>query len=177
MPMLLPQGVHVAHPEHLYHRRPMVPAHSGRLIAVISPDTEQVVAQVAEADATDMDAAVAAARRRVRPWPLAHHAPGQRIAAFRAMIAHLRPRADELARAWTAQIGGLASFAGPMHQGALMALDGIAGFAEGFRFIEQRPSHAAAAALIVQEPVGVVAAIAPWNGPFGSWPTRWPMPC
>jgi acyl-CoA reductase-like NAD-dependent aldehyde dehydrogenase len=34
-------------------------------------------------------------------------------------------------------------------------------------FVEQRPSHAAAAALIVQEPVGVVAAIAPWNGPFG----------
>ncbi|PTR09293.1 MULTISPECIES: aldehyde dehydrogenase [unclassified Novosphingobium] len=165
--MLLPHGVHIAHPERLYIGGQWVPAHSGRLIEIISPDSEQVVARVAEADAADMDAAVAAARAAFDhgPWP--DTPPAQRIAAFRAMIDHLRPRADELARAWTAQIGGLASFAGPMHQGALFALDGIAGFAQDFRFIEQRPSHAAAAALIVQEPVGVVAAIAPWNGPFG----------
>lgn len=164
---LLPDGVTIAHPLCLFIGGAWVPAHSGRVIDLVSPDTEQVVGQVAEADEVDVDAAVAAARQAFDhgPWP--HTAPAERIAAFRRMLDCLRNRQPDLARAWTAQIGGLASFAGPMHAGAIMALEGIAGFAEQFRFIERRPSHAAAAALIVQEPVGVVAAIAPWNGPFG----------
>jgi acyl-CoA reductase-like NAD-dependent aldehyde dehydrogenase len=164
---LLPEGVHVAHPEQLYIGGQWVRANSGRLIDLISPDTEQVVARVAEADAADMDAAVAAARAAFDhgPWPSTP--PAERIAAFRRMVAHLQGRVDELARAWTAQMGGLASFAGPMHAGSVMVLEQIAGFAENFAFVEQRPSMGAAAGFVVHEPVGVVAAIAPWNGPFG----------
>ncbi|MDF8332510.1 aldehyde dehydrogenase [Novosphingobium cyanobacteriorum] len=165
--MLLPAGVNVLHPDKLFIGGQWVSAHSGRTIEIVSPDTEQVVAAVAEADEVDMDAAVAAAREAFDrgPWPTMP--PAERIAAFRRMIAHLRGRQDELARAWTAQIGGLASFAGPMHGGAVMTLEGIAGFAENFRFVEQRPTIGAAVGLLVHEPVGVVAAIAPWNGPFG----------
>lgn len=164
---LLPEGVHVAHPEQLYIGGQWVRASSGRLIDLISPDTEQVVARVAEADAADMDAAVAAARAAFDhgPWPSTP--PAERIAAFRRMVAHLQGRVEELARAWTAQMGGLASFAGPMHAGSVMVLEQIAGFAENFAFVEQRPSMGAAAGFVVHEPVGVVAAIAPWNGPFG----------
>jgi len=166
MPML-PEGVTIAHPDKLYIGGQWVLAHSGRMIPLISPDTEQVVAAVAEADAEDMDAAVAAARAAFDhgPWPSTP--PAERIAAFRRMVAHLQGRVDELARAWTAQMGGLASFAGPMHAGSVAVLAEIAGYAEGFAFVEQRPTRAAAAALIAFEPVGVVAAIAPWNGPFG----------
>ena len=54
-----------------------------------------------------------------------------------------------------------------MHVGSVAGLEQIAGFADAFDFVEQRPSMAAAVALIAYEPVGVVAAIAPWNGPFG----------
>lgn len=164
---LLPQGVAIAHPEQLYIGGQWVRANSGRLIDLISPDTEQVVARVAEADAADMDAVVAAARAAFDhgPWPSTP--PAERIAAFRRMVAHLQGRVDELARAWTAQMGGLASFAGPMHAGSVMVLEQIAGFAENFAFVEQRPSMGAAAGFVVHEPVGVVAAIAPWNGPFG----------
>ena len=166
MPML-PEGVTIAHPDKLYIGGQWMPAHSGRMIALISPDTEQVVAAVAEADEVDMDAAVAAARAAFDhgPWPSTP--PAERIAAFRRMVAHLQGRVDELARAWTAQMGGLASFAGPMHAGSVAVLEEIAGYAEGFAFVQQRPTRAAAAALIAYEPVGVVAAIAPWNGPFG----------
>ena len=163
---LLPEGVAIAHPEQLYIGGQWVRASSGRLIDLISPDTEQVVARVAEADAADMDAAVAAARAAFDhgPWPSTP--PAERIAAFRRMVAHLQGRVDELARAWTAQMGGLASFAGPMHAGSVMVLEQIAGFAENFAFVEQRPSMGAAAGFVVHEPVGVVAAIAPWNWPF-----------
>ena len=163
---LLPEGVTIAHPEMLYIGGRWLAPHSARLIEIVSPNTEQVVARVAEADEADMDAAVAAARAAfdTGPWPTTP--PAERIAAFRRMVDHLRARTGELATAWTAQMGGLSSFAGPMHMGAIMSLDQIAGFAEDFAFVEQRPSHAAAAALIAYEPVGVVAAIAPWNGPF-----------
>ena len=164
---LLPPGVAIAHPEHLYIGGAWVPAHSGRLIELISPDTENVVARVAEADDADMDAAVAAARHAFDHGPWARTGPAQRIAAFRRMIDQLEPRVPEVARAWTAQMGGLASFAGAMHAGSVLALKQIAGFAESFAFVEQRPSMAAACALVVHEPVGVVAAIAPWNAPFG----------
>lgn len=164
---LLPTGVSLRHPERVFIGGAWMPPHSDRLIDLISPDTEQVIARVAEADDVDADRAVAAARHAFDhgPWP--HMAPAERIAAFRRMIAHLEPRVPELARAWTAQMGGLAAFAGPMHAGSLAALDQIAGFAETFAFVEQRPSLAAACALVVHEPVGVVAAIAPWNAPFG----------
>ncbi len=164
---MTPQGVHIAHPDRLFIGGSWVTAHSGRSIDLISPNTEAVVGQVAEADEADMDAAVAAARQAFDhgPWPTTP--PAERIAAFRRMIDHLRGRTDELAKAWTAQMGGLASFAGPMHGGSVAVLDNIAGYAEAFAFTEQRPSTAAAAAIIAHEPVGVVAAIAPWNGPFG----------
>jgi acyl-CoA reductase-like NAD-dependent aldehyde dehydrogenase len=164
---MLPDNVSISHPEHLYIGGRWVAPHSGRLIEMVSPDSEAVIARCAEADDADIDAAVAAARQAfdAGPWP--HLPPAERIAAFRRMVAHLEARVPELARCWTAQIGGLASFAGPMHGGCVANLAQIAGFAEQFTFVERRPSSAAAAALVVHEPVGVVAAIAPWNGPFG----------
>jgi acyl-CoA reductase-like NAD-dependent aldehyde dehydrogenase len=38
---------------------------------------------------------------------------------------------------------------------------------EKFPFVETRPSSAVRSAIVAQEPVGVVAAIAPWNAPYG----------
>ncbi|MFM5953435.1 MAG: aldehyde dehydrogenase [Novosphingobium sp.] len=164
---MLPEGVKIAHPDKLYIGGEWVSPHSGRQLEMISPNTEAVVARCAEADETDMDRAVAAARHAFDHGPWATTAAGDRVAAFRRMVAHLETRVPELALAWTAQMGGLASFAGPMHGGSVMTLSQIADFAEKFAFVEQRPTHAAGAALIAHEPVGVVAAIAPWNGPFG----------
>jgi acyl-CoA reductase-like NAD-dependent aldehyde dehydrogenase len=46
-----------------------VAPHSGRLIESIDPSTEEVWAHIAEADASDVDAAVAAARAALSgPW-------------------------------------------------------------------------------------------------------------
>ncbi|WP_287384910.1 aldehyde dehydrogenase family protein, partial [Sphingobium sp.] len=43
----------------------------------------------------------------------------------------------------------------------------IAGYADSYPFVERRPSHMVNTAIVVQEPAGVVAAIAPWNAPYG----------
>ncbi|MDE2597370.1 MAG: aldehyde dehydrogenase [Sphingomonadales bacterium] len=164
---MLPRGVAIAHPDKLFIGGSWVQAHSGREIALASPDSGEIVARVAEADEADMDRAVAAARAAFDhgPWP--RMAKGERLALYRAMVEHLKARTDELARCWNAQVGGLMSFAPMMHMGGVMTLEQIGTFAEAFAFEEVRASHAAPAAILAHEPVGVVAAIAPWNAPFG----------
>jgi acyl-CoA reductase-like NAD-dependent aldehyde dehydrogenase len=157
----------IRHPDRLFIGGAWVPAHSGRMIEQVNPNTEEVFAAVAEADEADMDAAVAAARTAFDhgPWP--RMAPADRVAVMRRMSAILHARVGEVARAWTLQMGGLASFAGIMQAGSNMTFDNITTMAEGFPFVEQRPTVGAAVGLVAYEPVGVVAAIAPWNGPYG----------
>ncbi len=164
---MTPTGVNVANPEKVFIGGLWRPAHSGRSIEIVSPNTEQVVAVVAEADEADMDAAVAAARDAFDNGPWVALSPGERISHLRRMADHLRARESEIAKAWTAQMGGLASFAGPMTGGSTMTFDNIIAMAEKFAFVEQRPTIGAAVGLVAYEPVGVVAAIAPWNGPYG----------
>ena len=159
--------VDVQHPEKLWIGGRWVPAHSGRMIELISPNTERIVGAVAEADASDMDAAVAAARRAFDEGPWSRMRPAARIDVLRRMAEHLRARTSELARAWTLQMGGLSSFAGPMTAGSTMAFEQIIEAAAHFAFAETRSSPVVSCAIVAHEPVGVAVAIAPWNAPYG----------
>ena len=163
---MTPDGVTIAHPDKLYIGGHWVAAHSGREIEVVSPVTEAVIARVAEADAADMDRAVGAARAAFDqgPWPLM--APADRAAVVAKMAAILKTREGELAAAWTAQIGALAMIA-PMVVGTGTGLvRGYADLAATYDFVKPVPSAVAAQGILVREPVGVVAAIAPWNAPY-----------
>jgi acyl-CoA reductase-like NAD-dependent aldehyde dehydrogenase len=164
---MTPYGVTIKHPDHVFIGGEWVSAHSNRIIEIVDPNTEQVTAAVAEAGEADMDAAVAAARQAFDhgPWP--RLSPQERGLYLQKMLDIVRAREGELAKAWTAQMGGLVSFAGPMHMGANMTFESIVKMADSFQFLEKRTSYAAHTALIAYEPVGVVAAIAPWNGPYG----------
>ncbi len=164
---MTPEGVTIKYPDRVYIGGQWIAAHSGRMIEIVSPNSEQVVGAVAEADETDMDGAVAAAREAFDHGPWSRLSPAERGAAMMKMLAVLRTREPELAKAWTAQMGGLASIAGPMHMGANMTFEMIANMADTFQFVEKRPTQVAHTALIAYEAVGVVAAIAPWNGPYG----------
>jgi aldehyde dehydrogenase (NAD+) len=163
---MTPDGVTIAHPDKLFIGGEWVAPHGTAVIEIENPYTEEVVARVAHADATDMDRAVAAARQAFDhgPWP--GTPPLERMAKLMQMCDELDKRVPELAAAWTAQIGGLATASGPMHGGAVMGLRGIASLGERFQWEEKRPGMAVNTVCIVREPVGVVAAIAPWNGPF-----------
>jgi len=162
-----PDGVNVRHPDKVWIDGAWRAPHSGRFIELVSPNTEQIVGAVAEADEADMDAAVAAAREAFDrgPWP--RMSVGERNEIMKKITAHLKSRESELAKAWTAQMGGLASFAPGMVAGATMQFDQTREVGANFPYIQQRDTHAAATAYIVHEPVGVVASIAPWNGPYG----------
>ncbi|HEU4623746.1 MAG TPA: aldehyde dehydrogenase [Steroidobacteraceae bacterium] len=154
------------HPDRLYIGGAWVEAHSGRPLEIVSPDTEQVVARVAEADATDMDRAVAAARKAFDegPWPWL--SPEERMAAMGRLVEALQRREPELAAAWSQQMGGLATLAPHLTARGTQNFRDVLEVGRSFPFITRVDSPAAPAAYIVHEPVGVVAAIAPWNVPY-----------
>jgi aldehyde dehydrogenase (NAD+) len=164
---MTPEGVNIRHPDKLYIGGEWVAPLSGKSLEIVNPNSEEVVARTAEAGEADMDRAVEAARQAFDhgPWPSTP--PAERTAKLMAMADHLEPRVGELSAAWTAQVGGLASFAPIMHGGAVMGLRGIAALGTSFPFVEKKPSMQVDTAIVAREPVGVVAAIAPWNAPFG----------
>jgi acyl-CoA reductase-like NAD-dependent aldehyde dehydrogenase len=164
---MTPDGVNVRHADRLWIGGEWVRAHSGRMIELVSPNTEEAIGAVAEADAEDMDAAVGKARAAFDDGPWSGVKPAERLAILKRMAQHLHGRTGELARAWTLQMGGLASFATPMTAGSTAALEQIIAAVEKFPFVETRTSSAVRSAIVAQEPVGVVAAIAPWNAPYG----------
>jgi acyl-CoA reductase-like NAD-dependent aldehyde dehydrogenase len=163
----LPDNVTIKNPQLLYIGGAWVPAASNGRLELVSPHTEAVCAVVAQAGTEDVDAAVNAAREAFDqgPWPTMCVA--QRAAALRRMTEHLRGRADELAAAFIAQVGALASFAPMAVGGGTETFSAYADIGENYAWEVSQPSTLPGhMAHIVREPVGVVAAIVPWNMPY-----------
>ncbi len=156
----------LAHPDRLFIGGEWVHASSGRIIELISPDSETPVGRVAEAGEQDMDRAVAAARKAFDSGPWPGMSVPERQALLQRMCAELDRRGDDIARAWNLQMGGLMSAAPMLSSVGTETFRHIVELMTDFPFAEQVPSRFSPAAIIAREPVGVVAAIAPWNGPY-----------
>jgi aldehyde dehydrogenase (NAD+) len=152
--------------ERLYIGGEWVRPATAATIDVVSPHTEEVIARVPEAREADVDRAVAAARAAfdTGPWP--RMTPGARADVMAALNAKLRERADELAATITREMGSplLFSQLGQV-MAATMVLDYYTGLAREYPFEEVRPGMLGPA-LVRREPVGVAAAIIPWNVPL-----------
>jgi len=160
--------IRLAHPHQLYIGGRWVDASQGGRIEVVSPNTEQVIATVAEATEADMDSAVAAARAAFDQGPWPRLSPLERAEYLRKLSIALESRLPELAKAWVDQVGALASVAPFVVGGGKFWFDYYANLAATYPFEEPRkPFDGMGSALVVREAVGVVAAIAPWNNPFG----------
>ncbi|MGW1977362.1 aldehyde dehydrogenase [Streptomyces sp. NPDC001889] len=134
-------------------------------IEVVSPHTEQVIGRVPHASRADVDRAVAAARRAFDegPWPRTPLA--ERIAVVERIKDAITARHDELARSISAQNGSPYSwsvFAQAL--GAVLVWDSYLKVARDFTH-EERRAGALGGILVRREPVGVVAAVLPWNVP------------
>jgi acyl-CoA reductase-like NAD-dependent aldehyde dehydrogenase len=156
----------IKHPDRLFIGGQWVKPKRPGQIELVSPVTEQAFGRVAEAQDADMDAAVAAARKAFDegPWPRLSHA--ERGDYLRRMGNALEARVGELAAAWSDQIGGLKTMSVPMHMGGVMQYGFYADLASSYPFEVRQPSSIGGTAVLLREPVGVVAAIAPWNAPF-----------
>lgn len=135
---------------------------------VISAHSERTIATVALAGESDVARAASVARDAFDngPWPKL--LPTERAEYVRAISAALAPRMPEVARAWVDQIGALAAAAPLVTGGGKFWFDYYAEMASRFEWDRTIPRFDGnGEAHIVREPVGVVAAIAPWNNPFG----------
>jgi aldehyde dehydrogenase (NAD+) len=145
-----------------------VDALSGRTTEVVDPATGAVLTAVAEGDQPDVDLAVQAARRAFEgPWR--KWKPYERQRALRKLADLVEAEQEEFAVLETLDMGA------PISRTR----------ANGARAVERLHWYASQATAIhgetiensvpgsylsytLKEPVGVVAAIIPWNGPLGS---------
>jgi len=140
------------------------PARSGRF-AVVSPSTEEVVGHVPLAEPADVDRAVAAARQAFDDGPWPRTPPAERADVLRRAAARLRERTDDIAWVTATEMGCAISQAPQAQTGMVgRVFDYDADLLATFE-LERRVVTDDRAGLVVQDPVGVVAAIVPWNAP------------
>ncbi len=142
----------------------VAPAGTGT-IEVISPHSEEVVGRVPDGTAADMDRAVAAARDAFDngPWPRMTMA--ERAAIVGRLADVYEARQAEMAEIITTEMGSPITFSqlaqAPQPLGMLRY---FAGLGATFPEEEERPGLFGPV-IVRREPVGVVAAVVPWNVP------------
>jgi aldehyde dehydrogenase (NAD+) len=141
------------------------PAASGQTMEVINPATEEIVASVPAADAADVDSAVAAARAALAgPWAALSARERGRLVG--RLAARLIERADEVARLETLHNGKPISESRNIEiPAAAECFEYYAGWADKVMG-ETIPVKGNHLTYTLREPIGVVAAIVPWNFPL-----------
>jgi aldehyde dehydrogenase (NAD+) len=147
-----------------------VPSVSGRTFKSLNPATEKLLAIIAEGNEADVDLAVAAARRAFEgPWRTMRAAERGHILLRWAEL--LKKHADEIVE--IESLDGGKPISATLRQDFPAAVDTLtyyAGWADKISgdVISTRDD---ALTYTVREPVGVVAAIVPWNFPLmiGMW--------
>jgi len=161
-------AIQIKYPDRLYIGGEWIQPSSAARLRLVNPADEEIFFEVAESQPGDVEAAVAAARNAFDhgPWP--RMAVTERAVLLRKMAEALDLRASSLENAWVRQIGVPVSMARGSSAGASAILNYYAALIEQQGIEEVRPSQGMQSqyAVIVKEPVGVVAAIAPWNGPL-----------
>lgn len=136
------------------------PSVGGGTIPVHSARTGEVWAEVSAGTKTDVDAAVAAARDAFPAW--ASRSAGDRADILRRIAAGIRDRADDIVALVAEEIGSTEPLARGMQiNAAAYAFDDAA---DGI--VDVLAEHTLGNSRIVAEPLGVVAAITPWNFPL-----------
>lgn len=148
-----------------------VPAQSGNTFPCINPATEEVLTNVSSCDELDVDLAVKSARQSFKSGQWSELAPSARKKILLRLASLLEENQDEFALLDTLDMGKSIS--------EMVNVD-LPGSIECFRWTaecidkvygEIAPTGSDTLGLITRVPVGVVAAITPWNYPLmmASW--------
>ncbi|MGW4346721.1 aldehyde dehydrogenase [Streptomyces sp. NPDC004690] len=135
-------------------------------IEVVSPFTEEPLARVPSGSRPDMDRAVAAARKAFDEGPWPRMQLSERIDVLRRLADALAAQEDVVAGLITDEMGCPITQTVASQAGAARALLET--------FVELAPQYAwetvrrsaMGNALVTREPIGVVAAVVPWNAPL-----------
>src|SRR5215471_21627302 len=139
---------------------------SDAVISVISPHSESVIGRAACAGPADVDRAVGAARAAfdTGPWP--RMPPAERIEAITRLAGIYRERRADMASLISAEIGAPITFAKTAQvRLPLTMISAFCGLAGNYEWQQERPGLYGKDIRIVKQPVGVVAAVVPWNMP------------
>ena len=127
---------------------------------VIDPATETVVERLALGDATDVDRAVAAARRALPEY--AQTSVAERIALLQRIVSIYERRQEEFAQAMRVEMGAPITFSRKFQvPRGWLHLNQLIDVLQRFQFEETQGTT-----LIRHEPVGVCGLITPWNWPI-----------
>ena len=163
--------VPLKHPDRFFIGGGWVQPSSSALLDVLDSHSEEVFLSVAEAQAPDMDRAVTAAREAFDkgPWPRMSHQ--ERAGYLRAIAEGLAARVDDYNEIWPRESGVVHTIAQYLGQYGPDMFNLYAGLADTYPFEEvvtptPSPLPGGDFGLLCREPVGVVGAIIPWNGPL-----------
>ncbi|WP_327743742.1 aldehyde dehydrogenase [Streptomyces europaeiscabiei] len=135
------------------------------VIEVVSPHTEEVIGRVPHASRADVDRAVAAARHAFDhgPWP--RMTLDERIEVVARIKDAFAVRHEEFARIISSENGTpLTSSVMVQALASMLVWDAAITTARAFTY-EERRDGVLGRILVRREPVGVVAAVVPWNVP------------
>ena len=144
-----------------------VEARAGDRFVSVNPTTGEPLAEVPRAGAEDVEAAVLAARRAFEEGPWPQTKPVGRARLLRALGQLIEERADDLARSQVLENGKLIREMQPQTKMLSNFCYYYAGLAESFGGETVPISVPNVINYTVREPIGVVAAITPWNSPLG----------
>ena len=156
--------VRLKHGDKLYIGGEWLSPSTDRRFEIVHPGEADIRLSVPEAREADIDLAVAAAREAFDhgPWPAM--SLDERSACMLRWADAIDARAEELAVAYTTEVGAtIRATRQNMAYMSSLIRHGVK-LAEGFAFTEEMPVLGGTA-VVAKEPIGVVAAIVPWNFP------------
>jgi len=130
---------------------------------IVNPASGEVLARVPESSEADVDRAARSADAAYREWR--RRTPRERASAMFALAARIRDRADELARIESRNVGKPIGSARSEVLSAADCFEYYAGAVTKFGGATI-PVSAPGLSMTLREPIGVCAAIVPWNFPF-----------
>ncbi|MFI0452113.1 aldehyde dehydrogenase family protein [Actinomadura sp. 6N118] len=143
-----------------------VPSRDGATSPVVSPRDGRTIADVAAAGTADVDRAVAAARQAFDEGPWPRLAPAERKSALLRLADLVERDRETLALLISLEMGKPISEADGIELRAVIGC--LRWYAEvADKLVDESPrTDAGSLALVTREPVGVVAAVVPWNFPL-----------
>ena len=140
---------------------------TGEVIDVRSPTTEERIARYPAASPDDIDVAVLAARNAFVDGPWARTSLKDRLGLVGELRRLLAEEQEAAAQLMTDEMGcPITQSRDILSQAPIDIVDSYVDIAAEYPFREIRSSRSGHA-LVTREPVGVVAAIVPWNSPLG----------
>src|SRR5450830_1106240 len=146
--------------DQIYINGQFLTPHGTQQQELINPSTGQLATRVVLGDATDVDAAVAAAKAAYVAY--SRSSKQERMAILQRLHEAVAARSEELVQVMVEEYGGTLAFCRASVQRASNSFLQTKQLLETFDFV-----RTAGSARVVLEPLGVVGIITPWNSSYG----------